>query len=246
MTTLCFIDTETTGLDPVRHEIWEVACVIRERLDSGQNADTEHVWQLPVDLARADTIALNIGHFQERRWRGGGGVGGDWQGRNPITKEAGYVVGWDAMGRWAAEFARLTWGAHLIGCVPSFDENRLERLLRKHGACPGWHYQPIDVETLAAGYVIGRARGIALAALSDPQANEVRMACGIDAPSIGRFRGALDAQKTAELPIDSEAISREVGVDPDKFDRHTALGDVLWARAIWDAVHNPSYARHGA
>ena len=38
------------------------------------------------------------------------------------------------------------------------------------------------------------------------------------------------------LPWDSDEISRVVGVDPDDFDRHTALGDARWARAIYDAI----------
>lgn len=29
MTVLAFVDTETTGLDPDRHEIWEVALIVR-------------------------------------------------------------------------------------------------------------------------------------------------------------------------------------------------------------------------
>jgi hypothetical protein len=37
-------------------------------------------------------------------------------------------------------------------------------------------------------------------------------------------------------PWDSEELSAKVGVDPGQFDRHTALGDACWARAIYDAV----------
>lgn len=37
-------------------------------------------------------------------------------------------------------------------------------------------------------------------------------------------------------PWDSEAVSRAVGVNPDDFERHTAMGDVRWAMAIYDAV----------
>lgn len=37
-------------------------------------------------------------------------------------------------------------------------------------------------------------------------------------------------------PWDSEELSRAVGVDPGRFDRHSALGDARWARAIYDAV----------
>lgn len=37
-------------------------------------------------------------------------------------------------------------------------------------------------------------------------------------------------------PWKSDVLSRELGVDPDQFERHTALGDVLWAEAQWDAM----------
>jgi hypothetical protein len=242
--TLCFIDTETTGLDPERHEIWEVAVSIREPSDGGGwGEDAEYVWQLPVDLARADTIALNIGHFPERRWpiiRPGPmaeqGTALQEARAGTLTTD-GLRLREDDMLDWAEMFARLTWGAHLIGCVPSFDENRLERLLRRLGACPGWHYQPIDVETMAAGYVIGYAKGIARAALSGVQARTLAEAGGGTVPSIGQFGGALQRQDAARLPIDSEEISKALGVQPDQFERHSALGDVLWARAIWDRIH---------
>ena len=34
----------------------------------------------------------------------------------------------------------------------------------------------------------------------------------------------------------SEELSRAVGVDPDDYPRHTAMGDVEWTRAVYDAV----------
>jgi hypothetical protein len=37
-------------------------------------------------------------------------------------------------------------------------------------------------------------------------------------------------------PWDTEEISRAVGVEPDGFDKHTALGDALWAKAVYEAV----------
>jgi hypothetical protein len=42
-----------------------------------------------------------------------------------------------------------------------------------------------------------------------------------------------------ELPWDSNALSRRVGVEPPE-DRHTALGDARWARDIYDAVTRSS------
>lgn len=37
-------------------------------------------------------------------------------------------------------------------------------------------------------------------------------------------------------PWKSDQLSAAVGVDPEMFGRHTAMGDVLWTRAQWDAV----------
>lgn len=48
---------------------------------------------------------------------------------------------------------------------------------------------------------------------------------------------ALAAGKLGiEPPWDSEELSEKLGVEPDRFDRHTALGDARWARAIYEAV----------
>lgn len=41
---------------------------------------------------------------------------------------------------------------------------------------------------------------------------------------------------SAAPPWSSSELSKAVGVDPDDFDRHTALGDALWAKAIYQAV----------
>ena len=202
MSRIAFLDTETTGLDPDRHEVWEVGLILR-----GEDGDREFLWQLPVDLGQADAMALNIGRWYERRW--------PWPAyysHRPVVLdkatadeneqretaamlgEGPYVVPRHLMADWAALFAELTNGAHLVGAVISFDEERLRRLLRKHGACPTWHYHLVDVEALAAG------------------------------------------KTGAEPPWNSNDLSCAVGVDPDDFDRHTALGDARWARAIYDVV----------
>jgi hypothetical protein len=235
VTTLAFIDTETTGLDPVRHEIWEVGMILR-----GDDWRREYVWQLPVDLGRADVIAMNIGGIRQRR--GQQGTSSFHPGPDAFVdeqpKDAGppMVLHPDALPWWAEMFSRLTWGVHVIGAVPSFDHERLSRLLRRHHSIAGWHYHLIDVEALAAGYIIGRARGIALTALSDPQAAQAREV-GIDVRGIGAWRGALDALGVGtSLPWSSENLSKHVGVDPEQFDRHSALGDARWAEAMFDAV----------
>ena len=37
-------------------------------------------------------------------------------------------------------------------------------------------------------------------------------------------------------PYRSDELSAAVSVDPERFDRHTAMGDVRWVMAQWDAV----------
>lgn len=121
-----FVDTETTGLDPDRHEIWEVAAIWRA--DSNDRW-IERVWQLPVDLGRADSKSLELNNYHERA--------------RPTFS--------DALALFANDFASITRGKHLVGAVISFDEERLRKLLRANGACPEWHYHLIDVEALVAG-----------------------------------------------------------------------------------------------
>jgi DNA polymerase III epsilon subunit-like protein len=125
---VCFVDTETTGLDPDRHEIWEVGLI---EVDG-----REHHWFLPVDLGRADPYALKIGRFYDR-----------YPKASSLHR----------LSTFARKFAQLTAGKHLVGAVISFDEERLRKLLKANGACPDWHYHLIDVEALAVGAIAANA-----------------------------------------------------------------------------------------
>ncbi|HEX7277874.1 MAG TPA: hypothetical protein VF244_10910 [Acidimicrobiales bacterium] len=197
---VCFVDTETTGLDPDRHEIWEVALILPD--------GAEHVWQLPVDLARADPIALNIGRFHERRAKG-------WRTWNVHQDDESNITdpSW-----FAQEFVRLTRGLHMVGAVIDFDADRLWRLLRANGECPMWHYHKVEIEAMVVGYARGLCKGIATAG------------------DITKYPGAVAAKKVAAPPWKSDELSRAIGVNPDDFDRHTALGDAQWARAMYQKV----------
>lgn len=49
--------------------------------------------------------------------------------------------------------------------------------------------------------------------------------------------GYLAAQgRLIEPPWSSDGLSAAVGIDPDDYARHTAMGDVRWTQAQWDAV----------
>lgn len=183
MSALAFVDTETTGLDPDLHEIWEVGLILRD----SAFGESEYHWRLPVDLGRADPMALKISGYFERA--------DSLRLTNPED--------------FARQFEERTRGAHLVGAVISFDEERLRRLLRRHGCCPMWHYHLIDVEALAVGYLYG---------------------------SLGEVDGDRQFPRPS-LPWRSDDLSRECGVEPPGDDqRHTALGDARWARDLYDSV----------
>lgn len=212
--TLAFIDTETTGLHPVRHEIWEIGLILRK-----DDSRAEYVWQLPVDLARADPIALNIGRFHDRRGHPGTTSyfpGPDAFDQSGEMSQTGATIAPKVIHRqnlpWFCDMlSRLLWGTHMIGAVSSFDAERLDRLFRRHGACAGWHYHLLDVENLAVGYLAGR--------FEDPS-----------------WPAPADDKSWLAPPWSSDELSRAVGVDPDKIDRHTALGDARWAEQIFDKI----------
>ena len=107
--------------------------------------------------------------------------------------------------------------AHIVGAVPNFDTERIALLLRRFDLATAWHYHIIDVETLAVGWL----NGVAQQAVNDGLIPDI------------------DPRKTAP-PWDSDALSRAVGVVPPTDARHTAMGDALWAMAIYDRVMGKS------
>ena len=212
MTPIVFIDTETTSLRPDRRA-WEVGMIRRD--DDGER---ETQFYVEVSLEEADLASLRIGGFYVRHPMGRAISGrGDWA--EPMldgpVRPGSYLDEMNA----AKVVAAWTHGAHLVGAVPAFDAEVLAQLLRENWLCPGWHYQPIDVETLAVGWLARQFD-------ADAQSNAV--------PS-----GTAAQMRRAEFepPWSSEELSNALGVElPSEADRHTALGDARWAARIYDRV----------
>lgn len=164
MTTIVFLDCETTSLRPDRRA-WEVGIILRR---PGQE-DDERSWFVDVDdldLGNADPFSLRIGHFYERHPQVNFTEDGEFQ-----------VVDEEEM---LAEIEAVTRDAHLVGAVPSFDAEVLAARMRAHGILPSWHYHLIDVEALALGWINGvTARAI----------DEARMR-GDEPPKVDWSRGA--------------------------------------------------------
>jgi hypothetical protein len=101
---------------------------------------------------------------------------------------------------------------HIVGAVPDFDTARIRHQLLGPAHIPDpWHYHLIDIENVVVGYLVAHKWALAEPALT---------------------------HWTEKLmpPWRSDDLSRAVGVDPEQFERHTAMGDVRWVMAQWDAV----------
>lgn len=188
---ICFVDTETTGVHN-RRIPWEVA-VIRRNPDG-----TETEWQtfLGVDLSDADQFGLKVGRFWERHPMGRWVSGAD--GSKLSDSSWAWTVAAGLMGAQEAamRFARLTFGAHVVGAVPDFDTVTMDPRLREAGLMPVHHYHLIDIETLAVGFLVGRDRK-----RIDPpwSSDELFAAFGIDVPAEDRHTAMGDARAVMRL-----------------------------------------------
>jgi hypothetical protein len=180
MTDLVFMDTETLGLDPDA-PIWEFAGIRR-----GPNTGA------PGCVVEAE-LRLFIRHDPL-----------PWMREYPERFAHDYRQRYNADAALEEELAAkaifaFTTGAVVIGAVPSFDTERITKLLKRHGYDWGWHYHLMDVENAVVGYLAAQGR-------------------------------------VMPPPWDSDELSNALGVDPERYARHTALGDVQWTMAQWDAM----------
>lgn len=193
-TPIVAIDCETTGIHPGRRP-WEIALIRRD--DQGER---EFVCQIAdVDLSEADPFGLKVGRFYDRHFRYSKIIPNNCKLMD--ESQAVYPV------------EQWTRGAHIVGCVPNFDTETLDAMLRRHKLIPAWHHHLIDVEAMAIGYLSHKAQ-TNVAAFPD-----------------------MNWAPWPPLPWKSEDISKAVGVEPpSEEERHTALGDARWAMRLYDAI----------
>lgn len=197
---LAFTDTETSHLDPEIGDAWEIAVIRRDP----DGAETEHLWQVAIDLTNADPKSLEIGGYHERFAVPAGTdaiqVMPDGTHLKLTTPELLF------------DLQEALAGSVMIGSNPGFDDRFLRKPLRANKRKIGWHYRPIDIATLAAGYQWGLAA-------ARP---------GGDFLFPGDF---------PQHPYSSRGLSRAVGVEPPgAATAHTALADATWAKNVYDAV----------
>jgi len=130
MSRIVFLDTETTGLDPEREQVFEVAAI-------GATSGLEWVWRIQPHakvVARMHPKAIEVNRYRERTTHP------DWSWHDPSE------VMLDLYG--------MLDGAHICGAVPDFDARHLTSLYRGFGQDPPrWHYHLIDIEAMAVGWL---------------------------------------------------------------------------------------------
>jgi DNA polymerase III alpha subunit (gram-positive type) len=135
MSKIVFLDLETTGLDPRKQEILEVAMLVRE----GRH-DREVYFTLPIALNRADSEALKINRYFQRV--------------RELTAAAIPRV------RALALFEVYFRDAIVVGNNVQFDLRFIEQFIldytRGNQDPTPWHYHPVDLKALVAGtYQLG-------------------------------------------------------------------------------------------
>lgn len=134
-----FLDTETTGLGP-DDEIWEFAGIRRE--DDGSESRL-HLF-IAHDAYRCAELPGSFRADHDRRWP-------DDQAEVKSRSRAAALI-----------YHFLADRPRIVGAVPSFDTERLARLIADHEcAPPPWHHRIRCVETLTAGHLRREVGGLA-------------------------------------------------------------------------------------
>lgn len=120
MSVLCYIDTETTGLDPRIHQPYEVSWW-------REDEEGPELLHLPHTLEHADGAALRIGQYFERGFYPGLG--------RPLALNNDEMRG----------FIEELRGVTLVGSNPAFDAAMLTRII----GTPVWHHRMIDISNVA-------------------------------------------------------------------------------------------------
>lgn len=119
-----FVDTETTGLDPNRHTLWEVAII---------EGESEFLFQrelTPQELADADPQALWVNRYYQRQ-------------RSVLDRRD-----------MAKMIAEALAGKVLAGIGPWFDARFLQSFLRRNGQALVIDHRLVDCKTLAVGALL--------------------------------------------------------------------------------------------
>jgi DNA polymerase III epsilon subunit-like protein len=149
MTTVVFVDTETTRLDD-DGEVWEIGAIVREP----DHPDVRHRYLVrPQRMHLADPEALAIGRFHERTDH----ITEVLRGAVANLAEPGVPEAWSCPATLAALLEGMFDGAVLTASNAPFDHRKLALFLARFECELNAHYRPVDSGGVSWGYLHGRA-----------------------------------------------------------------------------------------
>ncbi len=149
---LAFIDCETSGLDPMRHEMIELAVVIAKQVERpGKGPKIEIIaekdWKIKMEHRElAEDQALRVNGYNEADWI--------------------FAFELEAVMR---EFAKLTEGATFVSHNLTFDYSFVSRAFEKTGVNNRMHYGKLDTISIAYArlYDVPQVQGFSLGKLCE-------------------------------------------------------------------------------
>ena len=129
---LAFIDTETTGLNPDRHEVIEFACIIVRQIERpGRGPETEIVEEFeikikPEHIENAEETALRINGYTEEDW----------------------IFAIDAKNAWE-HIAKKVAGCNMVSHNITFDHAFVTKSFEKYNVENTFHFHKIDTISMA-------------------------------------------------------------------------------------------------
>lgn len=148
--TIVVVDVETTGLDPLKHRIWEAGAISRT---PGQDdirwrayVDLHHLRQAGQDLSQdgPNAKALSVGRFHERHPQIASAVVGNGEGA--------FLRSESEIARVYANLFGTSGDVILAATNPWFDAAFLRALLDRHDFTDvRWSYRLLNISDYAAG-----------------------------------------------------------------------------------------------
>lgn len=139
---LVFLDTETTGLDPRKHELLEIAAV--RTTPDGLTVKGEYERRVvPLRISDADPVALNVNGYRPEEWR---------DAVPPLQA--------------LSELQAFAADAVIVGHNVNFDLSFLDALAHSNNVSNTWYKYKVDTVSLAWPlYVTGKIEKPSLEAL---------------------------------------------------------------------------------